>query len=391
MTDFTTFGLPEGLLHKLEHLGFNIPTPIQEKAIPIALEGKDILGSAQTGTGKTGAFGIPALNKLMTTKQGNVLIVTPTRELAAQVHESLTSMLAKNSKIQAVLLIGGVPIIKQLNKLKAKPRLIVGTPGRINDHLRQGTLDLSNTDFLVLDETDRMLDMGFSVQINEILEHMPEQRQTLLFSATLPKNIIALSKRYLTNPERISVGETHVPAQDIKQETVHVDTKQKYDVLVEQLKKRKGSVIIFVKTKYSTEKIAGRLKKDGHKATAIHGDLRHNKRAQVTKAFRDEKFRILVATDVAARGLDISHIAHVINYDMPQVPEDYIHRIGRTARAGAKGEALNLIAPIDTGKWHAIEMLIDPEKAKEHKKKLSQNRFNRKKPMARRRGKKKRS
>jgi len=360
MDNFQAFNLPEALLHKLEHLGFTKPTPIQAKAIPIALQGKDILGSAQTGTGKTAAFGIPAITNLLSNKNAQALIITPTRELATQVHKALSDMLAKNNKVGSVLLIGGEPIGKQLNRLKSNPRLIIATPGRLNDHLRGKSINLSNVNYLVLDETDRMLDMGFSVQIDEIVKHIPQQRQTLLFSATLPKNIIDLSKKYLTNPERIAVGDTHKPSQNITQENIKIADADKFAELTKQVDARSGSVIVFVKTKYATERIAKRLKAAKHEAAAIHGDLRHNKREQVTKAFRQQKYRILVATDIAARGLDIPHIEHVINYDLPQCAEDFIHRIGRTGRAGKKGEAVNFIAPSDKAKWAAIERLLDP-------------------------------
>ena len=384
MEDFQDFGLPDALLQKLEHLKFTSPTPIQFKAIPIALRGLDILGSAQTGTGKTVAFGIPAITRLLTSKEGSVLVVTPTRELAAQVHQALADLLPKDSKIRSVLLIGGDPIYKQLQKLKSKPRLIVATPGRLNDHLRNRSVDLSQTKYLVLDETDRMLDMGFSIQIDDVLKHLPQERQTLLFSATLPKNIIALSRKYLKDPVRISVGETHVPHENITQENVKLPESDKFSQLLNQLDNRTGSVIIFVKTRISTEKIAKRLQSHSYDVAAIHGDLRQRQRATVTRGFRAQKYRILVATDIAARGLDIPHIEHVINYDLPQCAEDYIHRIGRTARAGAKGAAVNFISPSDRSKWFAIEKLLNPNATTSHdserppRKKNSKRPYNRK-------------
>lgn len=354
-------GLPEALTHTLQHMQFKEPTPIQAQAIPLALQGQDILGSAQTGTGKTGAFGIPLVAKLLSNPRGSALVMTPTRELATQVMTQLQALLGKKSKIKTVLLIGGESIPKQLTKLGKRPRVIVGTPGRINDHLKRGSLMLHDTDFLVLDETDRMLDMGFTVQIENVIKYMATKRQTLLFSATLPKNIVRISNKYLNNPARVAVSAASSPAAKIKQDTLKVSEVDKYPNLLTQLHERNGSVIVFVKTKYGTEKMAKKLAKEGHSADAIHGDLRQNKRDRVISAFRNKKYRILVATDVAARGLDIPHIEHVINYDLPQCAEDYIHRIGRTARAGAEGSAFNLVTPADRSKWNAIDRLLNPD------------------------------
>eukprot|EP01059_Diplonema_ambulator_P003726 TRINITY_DN13435_c0_g1_i2.p1 TRINITY_DN13435_c0_g1~~TRINITY_DN13435_c0_g1_i2.p1 ORF type:complete len:428 (+),score=-43.48 TRINITY_DN13435_c0_g1_i2:93-1286(+) len=354
-------GLPDILIRNLENMQFTEPTPIQAQAIPVALSGKDILGSAQTGTGKTAAFGIPLVAKLLSKPQSTALVMTPTRELATQVMTQLQTMLGKPSKIKTALLIGGDSMTKQLMQLRNKPRLIVGTPGRINDHLDRGSLLLEKADFLVLDETDRMLDMGFSCQIETIVAEMAEARQTLLFSATLPKNIIHIAKKYLTDPTQISVNSTTVPAEHIQQETLWVSELDKYPTLLSQLDAREGTIIIFVKTKHGTEKIATKLVKAGYNAGAIHGDLRQSKRDRIMMDFRKMKYRILVATDVAARGLDVPHIEHVINYDLPQCAEDYIHRIGRTARAGAEGEALSFVTPADKSKWHAIECLLNPE------------------------------
>ena len=315
MQDFNELGLPEALNHSLQHIGFTVPTPIQAKAIPHALAGKDVLGSAQTGTGKTGAFGIPLVAKLINNPRGSALVLTPTRELADQVLKQLKSMLGKSSKIKTALLIGGDSMPNQLQQLRNNPRLIVGTPGRINDHLERGTLKLHDTEFLVMDETDRMLDMGFTVQIERILGYITKPHQTMLFSATLPNNIVKISEKYLKNPVHVNVSPQSSAADNIEHDIVRVNENEKYDNLILQLNSRKGFIILFMKTKYSTEKMAKRLSLAGHKADAIHGDLRQSKRDRVIANFRNKQFRILVATDVASRGLDIPHIEHVINYD----------------------------------------------------------------------------
>ncbi|HHB83381.1 MAG TPA: DEAD/DEAH box helicase [Devosia sp.] len=359
MQTFNDAEIPQQLFHRLEQLGLVKPTPIQAKAIPVALEGNDILGSAQTGTGKTAAFGVPLITHLLNNEKGAGLVLLPTRELAGQVLKTLDQFIGR-SNIPSALLIGGEDMGKQIRKLRAFPRLIVGTPGRINDHLKRGTLKLDRTDFLVLDEVDRMLDMGFGVQLDAIAKFLHGERQTLMFSATMPGNIQKVSAKYLTDPVRISVGSAHATAPNVKQELVQISDGDKFSRLESEIEAREGSILIFIKTKYAAEKMAVKLKKLGHAAAALHGDLRQNKRTQVTAGFRAKKFRILVATDVAARGLDIPHIEHVINHDMPQSPEDYIHRIGRTARAGATGEAINFVSPSDASKWNAIQRLLNP-------------------------------
>jgi len=373
MENFDSLELPPQLKAALVKMGFDKPTPIQAQAIEPAMQGRDILGSAATGTGKTGAFGIPLVNKLLTNTRGSALILCPTRELAVQVQEQLKLMVGA-SPIKTALLIGGESMPKQLAELRMRPRIIVGTPGRINDHLERGSLMLHDANFLVLDETDRMLDMGFGPQIDKIFKFLPPVRQTLMFSATIPDNIAKISQRYLKDPVRVSAGEHSKPAAKISQENIEVTDHNKYDVLVEQLNKREGSIIIFVKTKWNTEKLAKRLRSAKHSADAIHGDLRQNQRDRVIQSFRDMKHRILVATDIAARGLDIPHIEHVINFDLPMVAEDYIHRIGRTGRNDASGAAVNLIGPEDREKWQAIVKLLDPEA---HKKMVEEDRANR--------------
>lgn len=357
---FSMFDFPEALTHTLLHMKYEVPTGIQLKAIPLILNGSDILGSAATGSGKTGAFSIPLVAKLLNSSNESVLVLTPTRELASQVLSIFHQLLGKKSKINTALLIGGDPIVKQFRQLQASPRVIVGTPGRVNDHLIRRTLNLQNTKYLVLDETDRMLDMGFDVQIKEIIRQTPKERQTLMFSATIANRIATLSKEYLTNPQRVDCGASNLPAPKIKQENIHTSQKAKYENLIQELGKRTGSVIIFAKTKRDTDELARRLREDGHRADAIHGDLQQRRRERVVSDYRLKKFRILVATDVASRGLDIPHIEHVINFDLPHCPEDYIHRIGRTARAGAEGAALNLISPEDDKKWRAINQLMNP-------------------------------
>ena len=360
MTNFDTFNLPPALQAALKKMQFNEATPIQAQAIPLAMEGRDILGSAQTGTGKTGAFAIPIVAKLLGSPRGSAIVLTPTRELAVQVIDVVHQLLGAGSPIKTALLIGGESMPKQFQQLRARPRVIVGTPGRINDHLGRGSLLLHDTSLLVLDETDRMLDMGFGIQIDKIVKYLPVQRQTLMFSATLPAEIVKMSEKYLKNPQRIAVGNTNVVAVKVQQELIHTTDATKYADLLKQLETRQGSIIVFVKTKHGAERLAEKLVKANFSADAIHGDLQQRRRDRVIAAFRDKRHRIMVATDIAARGLDIPHIEHVINYDLPQCPEDYIHRIGRTARAGAEGAAVSLISPDDRKKWVAIHKMLNP-------------------------------
>ena len=360
MQNFNLFKIENSLKGSINRMKFKEPTSIQNQAIPVALEGKDILGTAQTGTGKTLAFSIPLINKLILDKNAFALVACPTRELATQVMDAIKNLISDKINIKTALLIGGQSMQKQLRQLGKRARLIVGTPGRINDHLKRKSLNLSATKYLVLDETDRMLDMGFAPQIEMILKFVPKNHQTLLFSATLPKNILRISERYLTKPVRISVGSTTVPIAKIKQETLQVYKENKYDELIDQLLVRKGSILVFVKTKRNADRMVKRLKEEDHSADAIHGDLRQSKRDRVINSFRKGVKRILVATDVAARGLDIPLIQHVINYDLPQVPEDYVHRIGRTARAGSEGSALTFLTRDDRSMWNSISRLIDP-------------------------------
>ena len=382
MTLFSKYNLNEVLNKSLKNINFTNPTPIQEKSIPLILQGKDILGSAQTGTGKTAAFCIPLLELLMKSSRGSLLIMIPTRELAKQVLDVINSLLGFKSSINTATLIGGESMSKQLSQLKKRPRIYVGTPGRINDHLQRGTLNLHDAKYLVLDETDRMLDMGFEVQINKIIKFLPVSKQVLMFSATIPNNILKLSSKYLNDPVRISVGESNTVAKNIKQEIIELKSDEKLDELINQINIRNGSILIFVKTKYGTEKLSKALSRSKIKSFPLHGGLRQSKRNTIMKNFRDMKFRILIATDVAARGIDVPHIEHVINYDLPQMAEDFIHRIGRTARAGSKGIALSFVTKGDFSKWKEIQKILNPEKQikSQHKSKnKSPKQFNGKK------------
>lgn len=360
MQHFDELNLPQQLRTALAAMNFTTPTPIQAQSIPLVLEGRDVLATAMTGSGKTAAFSIPMVTRLLTNPRGTALIMLPTRELANQVQVVVKQLLGQYSTIKTALLIGGESMPKQQQELRARPRIIVGTPGRIIDHLQRGSLMLHDATYIVLDEADRMLDMGFEDQIMAVLKYLPAQRQTLLFSATLPPQIKKLSERYLKDPARVEIGETNKAADRIDQKTLRVNHDDKYAQLCRELGERTGTVIIFVKSKYGTEKLATKLRKSGHTADAIHGDLEQKRRERVLAAFREKKHRILVATDIASRGLDIPHIEHVINYDLPQAPEDYIHRIGRTARAGAEGAAISFISPEDALKWQAIQKLMNP-------------------------------
>ena len=375
MQNFNELQIDNKLKKSISAANFKIPTAIQIKSIPFGLSGKDILGTAQTGTGKTLAFTIPMINKLILNKSSMALIICPTRELASQVMQIVLKLNVREIGIGSALLIGGEGIQKQLRKLNKRARIIVGTPGRINDHLKRKSLNLSRVTYLVLDETDRMLDMGFAPQIEIILKFIPKNHQTLLFSATLPNNILKISDKYLNKPERISVGSLSTPIEKIKQETIQITPDKKYHELINQLVERNGSILVFVKTKHGADKIVKRLKQDGHSVEAIHGNLRQSKRQRVINGFRNGKYRILIATDVASRGLDIPLIQHVINYDLPQVPEDYIHRIGRTGRAGKEGTALTFLTNHDKSMWRSIQKLINPNiKLEENFKKPSNKR-----------------
>lgn len=363
MTSFSELGLPSSIVQSLDRMSIKTPTPIQAQTIPLALQGSDILASAQTGSGKTIAYSIPMLMKLLTTPGSAALILTPTRELATQVHQALFQLLGRPTPFKTALLIGGESMFRQFGQLRARPQIVVGTPGRITDHLVRGSLSLKKTNFLIIDEADRMLDMGFGIQLDKIAEYLSTERQTLLFSATFPANIEKLSKKYLREPKRVSIDTSTQAAPKIKQEVTFTPPSDKFKHLLKELEQRQGSIIIFVKTKRCADRLADDLNDQGFIADAIHGDLPQRRRDRVIQDFRNSRTRILVATDIAARGLDIPHVMHVINYDLPQCPEDYIHRIGRTGRAGAEGNALCLISPEDNYKWKAILRLMNPQDA----------------------------
>ena len=358
MNNFSIFRLSKESLKALDGLGFKSPTPIQSKAIPIGLSGQDILANAQTGSGKTLAFALPLIEKIKNNNESSGLILTPTRELAKQIFSVINIILSYHTNIKSTLLIGGEGIYSQSNNLKKLPQIIIGTPGRINDHLDRGSLNIKECELVVLDETDKMLEMGFEFQVRDILKAINYKRQMLMFSATLPNQIIKLSSKYSNNPERISIQENEVLNFNIKQDVINIFPKDKFKELSKQIEKRQGSILVFVKTKYGTEKLSKRLKKEGIKSTALHGGLRQNKRSRIMDNFRDEKFRIMIATDIASRGIDVPHIEHVINYDLPQAPEDFVHRIGRTARAGSIGEAVSFVTPNDSKIWKSIEITI---------------------------------
>ncbi|WP_017442501.1 DEAD/DEAH box helicase [Rickettsia gravesii] len=351
------FNLSEELIIALETMNITEPTEIQKQSIPVAMAGSDILASSQTGSGKTLAYLLPLIDSFIKNKT-TALILVPTRELATQIHSTLNKV-TTSYKINSAVLIGGEPMPKQFMQLKKNQKVIIGTPGRIIDHLNRGSLKIDRIGITVLDEMDRMLNMGMKEQLEEINKFLPEKRQVLMFSATMPKHIIAVSQKYLNNPVRIMVGATNKAAAEIKQESMHVSDKEKFSELTKQLGTREGSVIVFVKTKRSADQLAKMLKYENHTAEAIHGDLSQCQRERVILSFRKSSHRIMVATDLAARGLDIPHTQHVINYDLPMCPEDYLHRIGRTGRAGATGHALSFISPDDVIRWRAIDRLVN--------------------------------
>jgi ATP-dependent RNA helicase RhlE len=358
MKTFQELKLPLPLEKALQLMHFTVPTPIQAEAIPVALNHRDLIGCAQTGTGKTAAFCVPMISRLLKVPNRSSLVLVPTRELAVQIVEVLKKLTVTSPELKTALLIGGTSMQPQMRSLLKKPRILVATPGRLVDHLRRGSVSLSSLEILVLDEADRMLDMGFAPQLNEILRFIPKTRQTLLFSATLPSDIEKLASKWLKDPVRVTIGAVSQPAKKVAHTVVQTTGPGKNTVLLDELNAREGSILIFARTKHRTDRVAKYLASYGHPVTRIHGDRSQGQRNKAIDGFRSGEFRILVATDIAARGLDISHIAHVINYDLPQVAEDYIHRIGRTGRAGAAGQALSLLTPEDKQQWRSISRLL---------------------------------
>jgi ATP-dependent RNA helicase RhlE len=344
------------ILSNVLSLGYVTPTPIQQQSIPPGLLGKDVMGLAQTGTGKTAAFVLPILQRLMQGPRGRVraLIIAPTRELAQQIHDAIGE-LAKGTKIRSVTLFGGVNINPQIKTLERGVEIIVACPGRLLDHVQQRTVDLSKVEVLVLDEADHMFDMGFLPDIRKILRSLPKQRQTLLFSATMPDAIHHLAHDVLHHPVKIEISRS-APATSVKQVLFPVPQHLKTELLIHILKKTpKESVLVFTRTKHTAKKIASKLEAAGFSATSLQGNLSQNKRQSAMNGFRDGSLQILVATDIAARGIDVTSISHVINYDIPDTVENYIHRIGRTGRAAKEGEAFTLITRDDQSEVRAIE------------------------------------
>jgi ATP-dependent RNA helicase RhlE len=355
ITAFSDLSLNPLLLKTLKENNWLIPTPIQARAIPPALQGKDILGIAQTGTGKTLAFGLPIASTLPGS-DGNALTLVPTRELAQQVAETL-QIICRPFRMHTCLLIGGASMNLQIQNLRKQPRVVIATPGRLIDHLQQGTIRLHNVKFLVLDEADRMLDMGFKPQIEKILEAVPAARQTMLFSATMPAEIRQITRKYMQSPETIEVAPAGTVAQTVEQSLYIVSREQKKSVLAKLLDESTGPVLVFVRTK----RMAAQLTKMLHKTypvAEIHSDRSQYQRQQAIAGFRSGKYRILIATDIAARGIDVKDIQLVINYDIPDEAESYIHRIGRTGRAGQNGKAVSIATPDQGRLVRDIERLL---------------------------------
>ena len=355
---FHTLGIAPGILAVLDQLKLTEPTPIQAQAIPVAIQGKDVMGIAQTGTGKTLAFGIPMLAQIMLDKRRQGLVLVPTRELALQVHESLMRI-GKPLGFRAAVLIGGDSMEKQKRQLRANPHILVATPGRLNDHLGQRTVSLKQVSILVLDEADHMLDMGFAPQIAKIVEHVPKDRQTMLFSATMPREVVALATSYMELPLRVEVSPPGKAADKVTQEIFFVAHMEKLDLLIKLLNEYAGSTLVFTRTKFIAKRIALSLRNKGFTAAEIHSNRSLSQRREALDGFKSGRYRVLVATDIAARGIDVSGIAVVINYDLPEKPEDYVHRIGRTARAGREGRAISLATPDQRGNIRSIERLMN--------------------------------
>ncbi|WP_458735534.1 DEAD/DEAH box helicase [Zobellella taiwanensis] len=364
---FASLGLNDKLVQAINECGYTEPTPIQRQAIPLVLKGGDLLAGAQTGTGKTAGFGLPMLQRLSETQPKplangrapvRALVLTPTRELAAQVEENLRAY-AKHTDLRTLVMFGGVSINPQMKALGRKVDVVVATPGRLLDHVSQRSIDLSRVEMLVLDEADRMLDMGFIRDIRRILAQLPKKRQNLLFSATFSDEIKALAEDLLHQPEHIEVAVRNATAETIAQRFVAADKSRKRALLSYLIGHNNWrQVLVFTRTKHGANRLAMQLDKDGLPAMAIHGDKSQGARTRALSQFKDGQLRVLVATDIAARGIDISELPHVVNYELPHVAEDYVHRIGRTGRAGSTGEALSLISHDEKPLLKAIEKLI---------------------------------
>ncbi|MYM23778.1 DEAD/DEAH box helicase [Duganella sp. FT135W] len=367
---FSSLGLSEALVRAVAETGYTTPTPIQQQAIPAVLNGGDLLAGAQTGTGKTAGFTLPLLHRLSTDAVGakltsnkspravRALILTPTRELAAQVEESVR-VYGKYTQLNSAVIFGGVGINPQIKQLKHGVDILVATPGRLLDHMEQGTVDLTKIEILVLDEADRMLDMGFIRDIRKVLAKLPPKRQNLLFSATFSDEIKALADGLLDKPATIEVARRNSTVEVIAQKIHPVDRDKKHPMLAHLIKSNNWhQVLVFTRTKHGANKLVEQLEKDGIGAMAIHGNKSQSARTKALSEFKDNKLQVLVATDIAARGIDIDQLPHVVNYDLPNVPEDYVHRIGRTGRAGATGEAVSLVCVDEHDMLKDIEKLI---------------------------------
>lgn len=359
MNNFSELSLSSILSSNLAANGFVTPTPVQAQAIPPALAGSDVVATAQTGTGKTLAFVLPLLQSLSTNPGRGIgaVILTPTRELAIQIHETIAA-LAKGTDIGATVVVGGLNEGAQLRDIRRGSRILVATPGRLYDFLSRNLVNLSAVNLLVLDEADRMLDMGFLPTIEKILAAVPRSRQTLFFSATIEKSIVPLIDKHLNAPTRVAIGAITKPSDDIDLHVYEVEGDQKLGLLRSMLERQDGSFLVFARTKRGTDRLATRLARCGVKAIGIHGDRTQNQRNQALRGFRDGYYRVLVATDVAARGIHVEGIAHVVNFDLPQAPEDFIHRVGRTGRAGQRGTATTFVARAERGELRNIERAL---------------------------------
>ena len=353
---FYELGLAPKLLEILDRLKFTIPTAIQLKTIPIALQGEDIVGIAQTGTGKTLAFGIPLIQRLAQ-NPGQALILAPTRELALQIKESV-AVLADPYKIKMAVLMGGSPIHREQKNLAAKPRIIISTPGRLIDHLKRRNVSFTSTNILVIDEADRMFDMGFAPQIKEILGYVNKNRQTMLFSATMLKEVLTMVSVYMKRPVHIEVAPAGTMADRVTQELFVIKKEMKGKLLEKLLQQYKGTALIFTRTKFAAKRLASEINSLGHRVAQIHSDRSLFQRREALDGFKRGKYRILVATDIASRGIDVYSIQIVINYDLPQNAEDYVHRIGRTGRAGQEGHAISFATPDQKSEIRSIEAVL---------------------------------